>query len=149
MAVIEQLLADLGFHAASEENAVGQDDGHHAVIFEVLKAVQEEGEVGSRLGCDAWFLKRMSLAVSSPGDQRRLKGWVGDHCIEGGLLGRVFFAEAVPLVVEGVAVVDLELGILHSVQEHVHPGEIAPDVLLLSEDLSDGATFLLDLPLDV
>ena len=81
--------------------------------------MQEEGEVGSRR-CDAVVFEANVLGGFFSGGPAEAEGWVGDHCIEGGLLGRVFFAEAVPLVVEGVAMVDLELGILHTMQEHVH-----------------------------
>ena len=50
MTIFEQLLADGFFLAAAEQHAVGQDDRHHALIFEVVKSVQQEGEVGGALG---------------------------------------------------------------------------------------------------
>ncbi len=42
------------------------------------------------------------------------------------------------IVGQRVAVVNLELGILHSVQQHIYPRQvIGRDVLLLPEDLAD------------
>ena len=59
------------------------------------------------------------------------------------LLGRVQLAQHVPLVEQGVAVEDLELRVLHPVQQHVHAGEVVGgDVLFLPEDLADGAAGL-------
>ena len=47
---------------------------------------------------------------------------------------------------QGVAVEDLELRVLHPVQQHVHAGEVVGgDVLLLAEDLADGAAGLVHL----
>ena len=55
-----------------------------------------------------------------------------------GFLGRVQLAQDVPVVGQGVAVVDFELGVLHPVQQHVHAGEVVGgDVLFLAVDLAD------------
>ena len=61
MAVLEQLGADAFLGTATEEHAMRQDDRHHSFVFEVVKAVQQEGEVGGGLGGEAWFLKRTNV----------------------------------------------------------------------------------------
>jgi hypothetical protein len=54
------------------------------------------------------------------------------------LLGGVQLAQDVPVVGQGVAVVDLELRVLHPVQQHVHARQVVGgDVLFLSVDLAD------------
>ncbi len=50
MAVFQQLGADAFFCTATKEHAMGKDDRHHAFIFEVVEAVEEEGEIGGRFG---------------------------------------------------------------------------------------------------
>ena len=63
---------------------------------------------------------------------------IGHHGVELGLLGGVGLAQHVPVVGQRVAVVDLELRILHPVQQHVHARQVVGgDVLLLPEDLAD------------
>ncbi len=58
---------------------------------------------------------------------------------QGRFLGRVEFAHLVPLVEQGVAVEDLELGVLHTVKQHVHAGQVVGgDVLFLAKDFADG-----------
>jgi hypothetical protein len=60
-----------------------------------------------------------------------------------GFLGRVLLAHHVPLVEQGVAVEDLELRVLHPVQQHVHARQVVGgDVLFLAENLADGAARL-------
>jgi hypothetical protein len=57
-----------------------------------------------------------------------------------GLLGRVQLAQHVPLVGQGVAVEDFELGVLHPVQQHVHARQVVGgDVLFLAVNLADSA----------
>ena len=50
----------------------------------------------------------------------------------------VEFAQQVPVVGQGIAVVNLELRILHPMQQHVHAGEVVGgDVLFLPINLAD------------
>ena len=71
VAVLQQLGADALFGAAAEQHAVGQDDGHHAFVFQVVETVQQEGEIGGAiLGARPWFLKRTSSPIASVGSQR-------------------------------------------------------------------------------
>ncbi len=51
--IFDEVFADSAFFAAAEENAVGEDDGHDAVRFEVVEVVEEEGVVGLGLGGEA------------------------------------------------------------------------------------------------
>lgn len=44
--VLDEVLADLFFGAAAEEDAVWQDDGHDAVRLDVVETVEQEREVG-------------------------------------------------------------------------------------------------------
>lgn len=43
--------------SATEEHAMRQDDGHHAVLLEVLETVQQEGKVGGGFGRQAVVLE--------------------------------------------------------------------------------------------
>ena len=45
MSVFEQLGADALFGTAAKQHAMRQDDGHHALVFEEVKAVQQEGKI--------------------------------------------------------------------------------------------------------
>ena len=61
------------------------------------------------------------------------------------LMKRVQLAQDVPFVGQGVAMVDIELGVLHPVQQHVHAGEVVSgDVHFLPVDFADGAIRVLD-----
>lgn len=55
--VFEQFGADAFFGTTTEEHAMWQDDGHDALVRQVVEAVQEEGEVGGGLGCDSVVLE--------------------------------------------------------------------------------------------
>src|SRR3546814_8832896 len=50
VAVLEQLGADVRFLAAAEQHTVREDDGHHAVVLQIVQPMKEEGEVGGALG---------------------------------------------------------------------------------------------------
>ena len=66
------------------------------------------------------------------------EGRVGNDGIEGRLLSGVQLAQDVPVIVQRVAVVDFELGVLHAVQQHIHAGEVVcGDVLFLPIDFAD------------
>ena len=62
VAVLEQLGADAFLGAAPEQHAVRQDDGHHAFVFQVVEAVQQEGEVGGGFGRQAVVLEAHVVA---------------------------------------------------------------------------------------
>lgn len=53
VAVLEQLGADAFFGTATEEHAMRQNDRHYTFVFQVVEAVQQEGEVGGGLGGEA------------------------------------------------------------------------------------------------
>jgi len=138
VAVFEQFGADAFLRAATEEHAVGQDDGHHAFVFQEVKTVQQEGEIGGGFGGEAVVFETHVVAHRVGGVPAVAEGRVGDDGVEVGLLGGVEFAQDVPVVGQGVAVINLELRILHPMQQHVHAGEVVGgDVLFLSESLAD------------
>ncbi len=150
VAVLEQLGADAFLRTAPEEHAVQQDDGHHAFVFEVVEAVEQEGEVGGRFGSESVAFEahvvRQSIIRFPPLAER----WIGYAGVEARLLGRVLLAHQVPVVEQCVAVEDLELGILHPMEQHVHAGEVVGGyVLFLPENLSNGAAGLVHLFADV
>ena len=138
VAVLEQLGADAFFGTATEEHAVGQDDGHHAFVFQEVEAVQQEGEIGGGFGREAVVLEAHVVAHRVGGFPAVAEGRIGDDGVEVGLLGGVQLAQDVPVVGQGVAVVDFELRVLHPVQQHVHAGEVVGgDVLFLPVDFAD------------
>ena len=105
-----------------------------------MQAVQQEGEVGSALGRQAMILEAHVLAERLGRVPAVTERRIGDHRIEGWLLGWVLLAEHVPVVGQRVAVVYLELRILHPVQQHVHAAEVVGgDVLLLAVDHAHAA----------
>ena len=53
VAVVDQLTADALLYAAAEKYTVREDDGHRAVLLEVVEAVEQEGHVGRLLGREA------------------------------------------------------------------------------------------------
>ncbi len=53
----EQFAADAFFRAATEQHAVRQDDGHHAVLLQEMEAVQQEGKVGGGFGGEPVILE--------------------------------------------------------------------------------------------
>ena len=144
VAVVEQLGADAFLGTATEEHAVRQDDCHHAFVFQVVEAVEEEGEVGGGLGGEAVAFEAHVVGQRVGGFPALAEGRVGDDGVEARLLRRVRLPHHVLLVEQGIAVEDVKLRVLHPVQQHVHAGEVVGgDVLLLTEDLADGAACLL------
>ena len=146
VAVREQLGEDAFFGATTEEHAVGQDDRHHAFFFEVVEAVQEEGEIGGGLGSEAVAFEAHVVGQGIGGFPAVAEGRIGHDGIKTWLLGWVRLAHHVPLVEEGVAMEDLEFRVLHPVQQHVHAGEVVGgDVLFLAVDFANGAPRLVHL----
>ncbi len=100
--------------------------------------MEEEGEIGGGFGGEAVVLEAHVVAHRVGGIPAVAEGRVGDDGVELGFLGGVEFAQEVPVVGQGVAVIDFELSVLHPVQQHVHAGEIVGgDVLFLPEDFAD------------
>ena len=108
MAVGEEFASNAFFCAASEEYAVGEDDRHGAFWFEVVEAVEEEGEVGGGFGGEAVTFESYVFADGFGGFPAIAEGRIGDDRIEVESFGGVGFFEDVPVVGEGVAVEDLE-----------------------------------------
>jgi len=78
------------------------------------------------------------IANWSPSVPAQAEGRVSHNGVERGLLGRIHLPKHVPLVLEGVAVENLELGVLHPMQQHVHAGKVVGrDVAFLPENLAD------------
>lgn len=50
MAIFQQLGADAFFCATTEQHAVGQDDGHHAVLLQVVESVQQKAKSAADFG---------------------------------------------------------------------------------------------------
>ena len=135
---LSSLRADAFFRAAAEQHAVRQDDRHHAVVLQVVQPVQQEGEVGRALGRHAVVLEPHVLAHRLGRLPAIAERRVGDDRVELRLLRRVRLAQHVPVVGQRVAVVDLELRVLHPVQQHVHARQVVGgDVLFLPVDLAD------------
>ena len=62
VAILQQLGADALLRAATEQHAVGQDDGHHAFVLQEVEAVQQKGEVGGGFRGQAVVLEAHVLA---------------------------------------------------------------------------------------
>ena len=138
IAVLEQLRADALLRAAPEKNAVRQDDSHDAFRFQIMEAVQQKGEVRGGFGRKTVVLETHVFTnrfgrLPSVTERR-----IGHHGIELRHPGRVHLAQPVPVVREGVAVVDMELRIFHPVKQHVHARQVVRgDVFLLPVNLAD------------
>lgn len=103
-----------------------------------MEAVKKEGEI-----CGGF---RREPVVLEPHVIGQRIGWrptvaerrIGDHGIETGHLRRVGFAQHLPIVRQRITVENLELGIFHPMQQHVHAREVVSrDVLFLTVDLAD------------
>ena len=133
------LRADALFRAAAEQHAVRQDDRHHAFVLQVVEA-RAAGRRSRRrdLGASAVVLEPHVLAHRLGRLPAVAERRVGDDGVELRLLRGVRLAQHVPVVGQRVAVVDLELRVLHPVQQHVHAREVVGgDVLFLPVDLAD------------
>lgn len=138
VAVFKEFATDASLGPATEEDAVGEDDGHGAFLVEVVEAVQEEGEVGGGFGREAVVFEAHVFAHCLGGFPAVAEGGIGDDGVEGGFSGGISFAEHVPVVGEGVAVEDGEFGVFDAVEEHVHAGEVVGgDILFLAVDFAD------------
>jgi len=72
------------------------------------------------------------------------EGRVRDHGIEGGLLCRVQLTQDIPVIGQSIAMEDLELGVLHPMQQHVHASEVVGrDVAFLAPKSAADFAFLL------
>src|SRR3546814_3945486 len=85
--------------------------------------MKEEGEVGGALGRHAVVLEEHVLGHGLARLPAVAEGRIGQHRVEMRCLGRVGLAQATTVVGQGVAVVDIELGVLHPRSE-VHTYEL-------------------------
>lgn len=137
--VFQQFLAYALLCPAAEEHAVRQDDRHHAVVFEVVQPVQQKREVGRALRRHAVVLEAHVLAHRLARLPAVAERRIGHNRVELRLHPGVRLAQHVPVVSERVTVVDLELRVLHPVQQHVHARQVVGrDILFHAEDLADG-----------
>ena len=98
VAVLEQFGADSFLSAASEEDAVGQDDRHHTFVFEVVEAVEQECEVGGGLGGEAVAFEAYVVGQCFGRFPTKAEGSIGHDGVEARLLGRVELPHYFPLV---------------------------------------------------
>src|SRR3546814_4975966 len=98
VAVREQLGADVRFLAAAEQHTVREDDGHHAVVLQIVQPMKEEGEVGGALGRHAVVLEAHVLGHGLARLPAVAEGRIGHHRVELRFLGRVGLAQEVPVV---------------------------------------------------
>ena len=120
--VLDEVFADLFLGAAAEEDAVWQDDGHDAVLLDVVEAVEQEGEVslgrrGQAVLAEA-LVARVELGVPVCG-----VGRVGRHSIDVERAAVIFWIDW-PVFVECVGVADDEIIDLYFLHEEVHLGEV-------------------------
>jgi len=144
MAVFEELGTDPFLSTPSEQDAVRENDGHDPFVLEEVESMEQEGKVGSGLGRKSMAFESHIVCHAIAGFPTITKRWISDDRIKGRFLGRIEFAHLVPLVKQGVAVKNLELGVLHTMQQHVHPRKVVGgDILFLAKDLADGPTVIL------
>ncbi len=66
MVVVNQIFANCAFFTTTEQHTVRQNDGHNAVVTQMVQVVQQEGIIRLGLGCyaiaEAWIF---SLSVGS------------------------------------------------------------------------------------
>ena len=138
VAVLQELLADAGLHAAAEQDAVRQDDGHDAVLLQKMEAVEQEGEVRSGARREAVVLEAHVCGEVSRRVPAVAEGRVRHYGVEVRHLGRIGLAQHVPVIDQGVTVEDGEGPVAHAMQEHVHAGEVVGgDVFFLPVDHAD------------
>lgn len=138
VAVLQQLFADAGLNAATEKDAVRQDDGHDAVLLQKMEAVEQEGEVRSGARREAVVFEAHIGGKVSRRVPAVAEGRVRHHGVEVRHLGRVCLAQHVPVIGQGIAVEDGESPVAHAMQEHVHAGEVVGGyVFLLSVNHAD------------
>ncbi len=133
--VIDQVLADFLLRSATVEDAGEADDGGAAFRGQVAEGVEDEGKIGLGLGGEhpgggeAVVVDEGGIVAADPFDR---VGWIGDDGIEG-------FFVVVLGIEEGVAELDVELVVVHVVQEHVHPRQVVGGVVdfLAEESLFD------------
>ena len=123
--VVHQVLADLLFRSAAIENAGEAHDGGAAARTEVVEGVENEGKIGLALrrqhARGGKTLVVDERRVVAPHPLHRI-GRVGHDGIEG--LGVAMLRRE-----EGVAQCEVELRIVHIVQEEVHARQVVGGVV--------------------
>jgi len=104
-------LSDAFFGTATEEHAVGEDDGHDAFVFQEMEAVEQEGEIGGGLGREAVVLEAHVVSHRVGGVPAVAEGRIRDDGVEVGLLGGVQLAQHFPIVELANPLDKFELGI--------------------------------------
>ena len=138
MSVFKKLGADALLCATPEKNAVRQDDRHDSVVFEKMKTVQEKGKVGGGFRSESMIFETHVLAQRLGGFPPITEWRISDNGIELRHFSGIGFAQEIPFVGQGIAVVDFKFRILHAVEQHVHARQIVGgDILFLSVNFAD------------
>lgn len=127
VALLNKELADFPFGSPAKQHAVQSDTSHRTAVVEVVYHVEDKGVVGFRFRCQntrfAETVVVVELRRSTPvGRERR----IGDNGIE------LLVAKSVGF--ECVAVLNIEVVVLDTVQQHIHASKVeGRRVLLLPE----------------
>ena len=105
-----------------------QNNGHDAVLLQVMEAVQQKGEVRRRSWRESVVFEAGIIGHVLFRGPAIAERWIGDDCVKLRHFGRIGLAQHVPVVCQRVAVKDGKRGVAHAVQQHVHAGEALCDV---------------------
>lgn len=137
----DQGLADFGFGGPSEEDAVGEDDGHGAALAQVIEAVEDEGEVGlGRGGQLPEVLKPRVLQLGFGIIPLGGVGGIGHHGVKApGTVNALGIGAVGPVPLQGIRIVQGHVVEGHAVHHQVHAGEVVGGGVELLTVIFDGA----------
>ncbi|MNR54840.1 hypothetical protein D3C85_1751060 [compost metagenome] len=75
-----------------------QDDGHHSLVFQEMKAVQQKGKISSRFGSQPVVFEAYVVGQGVGGFPAVAEGRVGDDGVERGFFSGIQLAQDVPVV---------------------------------------------------
>ena len=139
MVILYQILSDFTFLTATEQYAVGKNDGHNAVRLDMEQIVKQESIVGFSFGSKSkTSITRISLFVGRvPSLRIRRIGHDRIHIERIIGIHRIIFVKVRPILLKSIAVTSDDIIRFDATHNQIHPGQVVGVLLQFLSEVFD------------